>query len=700
MLILKTIRRNADAMRVVTRLFDALTLLAALTLFVSISVKASFADDLSYENSLTPHLKSHCTRCHGEGDSVEGDVDLTSLSHERLRDDPELIQSLIDVLELEEMPPEGEPDLDSDLRAGMVTSLKTLREYAASQRHAMSHTPIRRLNRFQYNNAVVDLLELNLDLFALPERMLRDHSRYFDPASGTMPPVVKVGSRPLGKSQLVQQRLSGVAPFPQDLRAEHGFDNRGDHLSLSPLLMESFLKLSRSIVGSRDFGPKSCGIWNSLFAKPDDDSDVHQVVRERLRTFLTRAFRRPIHEKDLGSYVRAVLLQIDSGKSFADGMKLAVSATLASPRFLYLYDRGGKAAIESIGDFELASRLSFFLWGSIPDQELLDLATRRRLREPDVLDQQLTRMLNDPKMKRFCDSFPSQWLQLEQIISAKPDPDRFPGFYRGQYRASMHMMVEPLLLFETVLVENRSILDLIDPDFSYRSDLLNTWINAGDAGNFRPNVLTFKRVQNDDRREGGVITNPAVMTMNASPDRSKPITRGAWIASVIFNDPPKPPPADVPPLPESGEDDSAQLTLRERLSLHRKRADCRGCHEKIDPLGFALENYGPTGVWREKYDNGRAVDSSGVLFRKHAFENPIEFKDAILKEKDRFTRALSEHILSFALGRQIHATDATSVDEIVRETIADHYKLRTLIRQVVLSDLFLQKFNPKSGQRK
>ncbi|NNE01060.1 MAG: DUF1592 domain-containing protein [Pirellulaceae bacterium] len=670
-----------------------------LTLPQLYSSVALSAEDTRFENTVLPVLKTHCIDCHGAGDVVEGDVNLATLQTESLSEKAELLQSMIEVLDSEQMPPEGETALDSTVRSEMIQTLTTALHAAVAQRKTFNQSPIRRMNRFQYNNAVVDLLELKLELFALPERMMREHSNYFDPASGKMPATVKVGSRPLGKSQLVQPRLAGVGPYPQDLRAEHGFDNRGDHLSLSPLLMESFLKLSRSIVDSGDFGPTTCGAWGWLFEPPDDEiagdgKSARPIVEHRLGRLLTRAFRRTPSDDILHRYVDHVVARIDAGDSFTDAMKLAVSAVLASPRFLYLYDLGGADRAQPLDDFELASRLSFFLWGSLPDAELLDLAAKNRLSDADVLDKQITHMLSDRKLKRFCDSFPPQWLQLDHIISAKPDEEKFPTFYRGQYRVSMHMMIEPLLLFETVLVENRSIVDLIDPPFSYRSDLLKTWLLTGESGTFRPTVLSFNRVENGDRREGGVITNPAIMTMTSTPERSKPITRGSWMATVIFNSPPKPPPADVPPLPEASDSDTEKLTLRERLDLHRQRADCKGCHAKIDPLGFALENYGPTGMWRDKYDNGRDVDSSGVLFGKHPFSDPVELKDAIITERDRFTRAFAKHMLSFALGREVGVTDSPALDKIAKLTAADDYRIHTLIRRVILSEPFLQKYNP------
>ena len=558
------------------------------------------------------------------------------------------------------------------------------------------------MNRFQYNNAVQDLFELQVDVFALPERMLRAYG-YFRPETGKMPENLKAGSRPLGKSQLIGKRLAGVAPFPQDLRAEHGYDNRGDHLTLSPLLLESFLNLSRSIVESEDFNEKTSGVWTQLFAPRPGPEDTEVVVRESLRGFLTRAFRRPVDDALLGRYADYVMTRIQSGQSFTDSMKAAASAALASPRFLYLYEQAGVSdAAERIDDVELASRLSFFLWGSIPDQTLLDLAAEEKLHDPAVLQQQVDRMLKDVRLKRFCDSFPTQWLQLERIVSSVPDPQRFPEFYFAKFRSSMHMMLEPLLLFETILIEDRSILDLVDSDFSYRSEMLESWYRDGTrTPKVPPVAIPFRRVPVTDRRQGGVITNAAVMTMTSNPVRTQPITRGAWIAGVIFNDPPDPPPANVPLLPQEEHTDAENdLTLRERFEAHRTQADCAGCHAKIDPLGFALENYGPTGVWRDTYQNGRMVDAGGVLFGRYKFTNIVEFKDAILAEKDRFARAFAAHLLSFALGREMGASDEPALDRIVRETASADYRIQQMIKQIVLSEPFLRKYNPvESGKR-
>ena len=651
---------------------------------------------------MVPAFRQHCVTCHGQHGEPSGNVNLFALRRSSdLTKNPELLRTLVMALDTGVMPPPGAPPLAGETRQQLVEELRSLLHAAASAHRALPRTPMRRMNRFQYNNAVQDLFELRVDVFALPERMLREYG-YFQPETGKMPDEVTAGSRPLGKSQLIGKRLAGVAPFPQDLRAEHGYDNRGDHLTLSPLLLESFLRLGLSIVESPDFNELTCGSWARLFAPPQESADTQLALEVALRGFLTRAFRGPVAEPVLKRYVRHAMARIRSGGSYTDGMKAATAAALASPRFLYLYERAGSRNAELLDDLELASRLSFFLWGSVPDQGLLDLAHQGRLAGPEVLGTQIDRMLRDSRLKRFCDSFPTQWLQLERIVSSVPDSKRFPDFYFAKFRSSMHMMLEPLLLFETVLIENRSILDLVDSDFSYRSELLESWYRDGTRPErVPPTKIPFRRVLVSDRRQGGVITNAAVMTMTSGPEATQPITRGSWIAGVIFNDPPDPPPADVPLLPKAeGVANLEDLTVRERFASHRTQADCASCHLKIDPLGFALENYGPTGVWRDVYENGRSVDASGVLFGRYEFSNIVEFKDAILAERDMFARAFAGHLLEFAVGRELTALDEPALDRIVRKSAQGGYRIHEVIRQVVLSAPFLHKYNPSRAGRR
>ena len=646
------------------------------------------------EFSIEGSFESYCIECHGMKGKVKGEVNLISFTEGKdLKGDPELLQTIMEVIDFGEMPPEENQPIDNTERKMIVAELKKLlAESVSGSEKDLVKAPIRRMTRFQYANAVKDLLELKVEVFPLPEKMMRDRSGYFKPASGKMPAKMMVSSRPLGKSGLIEPRMDGVAPFPQDLRAENGYDTQGDHLSLSPLLMEDFFRLSQSIVKSPSFNPKNVGVWTQYFEKSKRGINQMDELKSRLQHLLKRAFRAPVDDKTFSKYYSFAEQEMNKGMEMGDAMKDVFSAILASPRFLYLYDRGGEESRESESrqNLNLASRLSFFLWGSVPDDQLLDVAMEATLSQDEQLTKQVDRMLTDEKLKRFCDSFPTQWLQLDRIISAVPDEKKYRDFYYGPplYRTTMDMMMEPLLLFETVLIEDRSVLELIDSNYTFRSARLSKWY--GDAPNGKlggPVTIRFTRQSVKDRRHGGLITNGAVMTMTSGPLETKPITRGAWVAGVIFNSPPPPPPAEVPPLPEEKEVDDS-LTLRERFADHRERADCAGCHEKLDPLGFALENFDPVGRWREKYHNGREVDASGTLFRSHKFSNIIEFKDAILKEKNRFVRGLAGHLLAFGLGRELNPSDSLALDEIVESVEGENYSMKSLIHAVVKSKPF------------
>jgi hypothetical protein len=667
--------------------------LAALLLIASLDLAGSVHGAEPFE----AFLEKHCFRCHGEAGKVKGKVNLLERSTQGdFLSHPELLTDLIRVVKDREMPPEDEPQLSASVQETLLANLNALLTESLKTSATVPRTPVRRMNRFQYANAVEDLLDLKVELFALPERVVREYDGYFQPASGKMPNTVRVGNRPLGKSQLIAPRLNGVAPFPQDRRAEHGFDNRADLITLSPLLMESFLTLSRSIVHSPDFGPATCGIWKSFFAEPTPQKDVPNVIHQRLDRFLTRAFRGPVERDVVKRYAAHAITAIEGGASFTHTMKEAVAAVLISPRFLYLNEAATGAAPEPLTDHELASRLSYFLWGSLPDEILLALADEGKLRDPAILAAQAARLMNDRRMKRFCDSFPAQWLKIEHLIASEPKPAEFKHYYWGRFaQGSNHMMLEPLLVFEAVFIENRPILDLIHSDFTYRSKPLDAFYRRKPTGVVTPLDTKFHRVPVASKREGGVITNGAIMTMTSNATRTQPITRGAWVVEVIFNNPPPPPPADVPPLDEEAKGPSAQnLTIREKLIAHATRADCRSCHAKIDPYGFALEHYDPVGLWRDTYEDGQPIDASGLLFNQRPFKTIEEFKDGLLAEKNRFTRAVATHLLAYALGREVKAADHAALDRIVTATAADGYRLRSLLTHVVLSEPFQTKFHP------
>jgi hypothetical protein len=316
-------------------------------------------------------------------------------------------------------------------------------------------------------------------------------------------------------------------------------------------------------------------------------------------------------------------------------------------------------------------------------------------------------MLNDPRSRALSENFARQWLRLDQLITAVPDFDRFQVYYSRigceQWKFGLQTMVEPLLLFESVQVEDRSIMLLVDSNYSYRSDELQAWYTTpdkpfGSKGNrnrFNTNTQDFRKRKLNSRREGGVITTAAVLTMTATPLRTSPIKRGVWVATVIFNDPPPPPPDIVPQIEtDDAEIEAKGLTIRERLKQHATDQTCASCHARIDPLGFALESFDPIGRWRDKYRSGLEIDASGRLFGDTEFEGIIAFKDTILDRPEKFMRAFSEHLLSYALGRELKVTDKPSIDAITRRVVADHGRFSTVVVEIAKS----LPFRHKTGQ--
>ena len=867
-----------------TQLSLGLTIL----LFFVASINATAEKISDFGKDIKPILQNYCYDCHGLK-KTKGKVDLTNYNTwSDLEKNPELLEKLIDVLDKNEMPPEENKQLSNDqLKLVSLGLDKAFKNATAARSESVVPVRLRRMNRFEYGNVVRDLFDLESWVYSINDRIIRNHNNYFRPETGKMPNVARVGNRIMGLQQMLENRLLGVQAFPKDPPAENGFNNRGDHLSMTPTLMKAFLELSRSVLNADNFD-KNCRVWNDLFQDPSQkpnqskfgsinvdksvetkstgltisawirptkttnewqtivrredswrrqllsigESDgtwglwmgagiggkyvefgapfkasilgdgewhhvagtydgkeinlyvdgelignkpiigelynqsrqpmsigsykngsyeresfhgdlndirvfrsglsqaqvkelkngikevalkemvgswrteeeeepqlsepIEKIAHDRIEKFLHRAFRSPPDEKTLSLYTKYFDKSYNESGDFTASMKSIVSGAMASPRFIMVHDEASEAS-SNFDSYSLASRLSFFLWCSIPDEELLLLAEQGKLQDPKVLAQQVDRMLNDRRVKNFCDSFAPQWLKINNLVSASPDFKLYRDYYFGgddkiSYKRGMHMMLETLLNFETVFIENRPIMELIDADFTYRSHLLEEWYE-GRAATYPINVnlrdINFTRKPLTDRRYGGVITTGAVMVMTSGPFRSHPITRGSWVSSVIFNDPPKPPPDDIPDLIADDSTLKEQgLTVRQKLKQHSKDVQCSGCHQKIDPLGFALENFDLLGRWRDNYRTGIKVDASGKLFGKHYFEDVVGFKDAILAEKDVFANAFIRHLLSFALGRELTLTDRIAADEITRASKQDNYQMREIIKHTVLHPIF------------
>jgi hypothetical protein len=335
-----------------------------------------------------------------------------------------------------------------------------------------------------------------------------------------------------------------------------------------------------------------------------------------------------------------------------------------------------------VDDYGLASRLSYFLWGTMPDELLFDLAEAGRLRDPDVLKAQVGRMLRSPKSLAFTDRFVGQWLRTRDLGGQKTlDPTLFPAFAQDDELRS-DMRYQPVLFFRELLTKNLPLLNLIDSKFTFTTRRLNKFYGLGvKLRRETPEMLHPAQLPEGSDR-GGVLGMPAVLAVSSYPNRTSPVLRGAWVLDALLGTPPPPPPANVPKLEEA--EAAHPKSVRERLTQHRENPLCASCHNRIDPLGFALENYDPLGQWRTE-DSGRPIDATGELTDGTQFEGPNELKRVLLERKELFIRNLTNKMLGYALGRGLTLKDSCTVDGIVAKLQADGYHAQTLIEAVVFS---------------
>ncbi len=420
--------------------------------------------------------------------------------------------------------------------------------------------------------------------------------------------------------------------------------------------------------------------------------DAEQLVcaRKVIEHVARRAFRRPAARTEVDRLVKLTQSAMKGGECLERAIQPALQAILASPHFIFRVeeDRGAPGSVAPIGGYELASRLSYFLWSSMPDDELFALAEAGTLGRPEVLDAQVRRMLKDRKAAALVRNFAGQWLQIRNLENVAPDKKRFPEF-DDKLRADMERETE--MFFESILLENRSVLEFIDADYAFLNQRLAKHYGiAGVEGE------SFRKVQLASRERGGVLTQASVLTITSNPTRTSPVKRGKWILEQILGSPPPPPPPGVDDLKE---DEQAVLngSLRQRMEQHRKREDCASCHTRMDTLGFGFENFGPTGAWREK-DGNFPVDSSGTMPAGQTFNGPAELKTILMADKDEFVKTLAEKMLTFALGRGLEYYDQCAVEKAAKAVIQDGYRFQAMVVQIVQSAPFLLRKRPESSK--
>jgi hypothetical protein len=430
-------------------------------------------------------------------------------------------------------------------------------------------------------------------------------------------------------------------------------------------------------------GPPSRILKETSACKQLEAHHARDCGRLIVANLARRAYRRPVTPKEVTQLSSLIDDVRKDGGAFEEGLATAIQAMLLSPHFLFRIERvpatpPSAPSSRPVSQHELASRLSYFLWSSMPDDALLAAADRGTLTRPATLVAQVRRMLRDPKSNALIENFGGQWLQLRKLESVKPDRKRFPEF--DEYlRLSMRLETE--LFFESIMRDDRSILDFIDANYSYLNERLARFYNV-------PNVYgtEFRKVfYAADAHRSGLLGQAGVLTISSYANRTSPVLRGKWVLETLVGEPPPPPPPDVPNLDEAKIGLSS--SLREQLEQHRKNAICASCHERMDPLGFGLENFDAIGAWRTK-DGQFPINASGTLPDGRSFDGPQGLESILKAQPDAFAECLTRKLLTYALGRGLERDDDPTVKKIVKTVATENYRFSSLILEIVKSEPF------------
>ena len=420
--------------------------------------------------------------------------------------------------------------------------------------------------------------------------------------------------------------------------------------------------------------------------RPTSPAREKPCAQEILSKLATKAYRRPVEDRDMAGLM-AFYDQGAAKGGFEEGVRMGLQAVLASPHFVFRIEdvkpgtvRGTNARL---ADTDLASRLSFFLWGSLPDDELMSVALKGKLGEPKELEKQVRRMLKDPKALALGDRFAAQWLRLQDIDKVRPDAFWFPDFDQQLADA---MKTESKMFFTDVVTNDLSVLNLFTADYTFVNEVLaNHYGIPGVSGK------EFRRVKYPDETRRGLLGHGSVLVQTSMANRTSPVLRGKWVMEVLLGTPPPPPPPDIPDLEEAAaSSDGKTLTTRERMELHRKNATCRTCHQYMDPMGLALDAFDVTGKWRER-ENGMPLDTRGDLYDGTKVSSPKELAGALIKRPIPLVRAFTENLMAYALGRRIEDYDQPTIRLIESDAAKSGYKMSSFVLGIVNSNAFLNK---------
>jgi hypothetical protein len=418
-----------------------------------------------------------------------------------------------------------------------------------------------------------------------------------------------------------------------------------------------------------------------FICKPANGGEEESCARKILSSLARSAYRRPLEDADLDTLM-GFYKKGRTGTSFDSGIESALQYILASPEFLFRFEgdppNAASGSAYRLNDLAIASRLSFFLWSSIPDEELLSVASQGKLKDPAMLERQVKRMLADPKSSALISNFAEQWLFLRNIKSTAPDMEAFPDFDDNLRQA---MKQETTLFVDSILREDRNVLDLLNADYTFVNERLARHYGM-------PNIYgsQFRRVKVPTDARRGLLGQASILTVTSYPNRTSPVERGKWILTNLLGVPPSPPPPNVPTLKEESADGKPR-SLRESMEAHRANPVCAGCHKLMDPIGFSMENFDAVGHWRTK-DHGAAIDASGTLFNGSTIDGVAGLRQMLVNRPEVFVGVMTEKMLTYALGRGITYTDMPAVRKVVQDARSRDFRFSALVVGVVKSTPF------------
>lgn len=595
----------------------------------------------NYDDLVAPLVNKYCIECH-DSDTEEGEVNFdVFVTKDDAENDPDFWDRVFTQMDLQSMPPPKEKSQPSKAeREALMAWIDKLsgRWDNGEFGRDPGRTTIRRLNKNEYNYTVRDLFGLQLR-----------------PADG----------------------------FPEDSGGEAGFDNNADALFLAPLLMENYVEAAGLVAQAVFNDGNARGRY--VFATPGDGLTEVQAAKTVLRHWGSAAFRRPIRSEELERLVQIYQHERNKKKSYGSAMQMPLVAILISPHFLYRSEVEKKRREAYLLDsYDLANRLSYFLWSSMPDPTLFKLAKSGELQKPEVVEAQVQRMLQDERASALAMHFAGQWFGWEALRSrANPDEKRYPQF-TFQLRVAMYR--ESAEFFEHLLATNASAYDLIDCNYAFLNEqLAKHYRIPGVTGN------ELRKVQLTDRNRGGVLGMGSVLVATSLPLRSSPAVRGDYVLTELLGTPPPEPPMNVEQLPEDDREVGAK-SFREALEQHREDPNCRSCHETIDPIGFGMENFDAIGRWRTKQNN-HPIDATGEMPDGSQIASPADIKQFVMNDKELFVRTMVEKLLSYALGRELTPYDRPVIAEISEKVIADDGRIVTAFVEVAKSYPFRYRRN-------